>query len=118
MSDKVWEETWGTCTGGPTDDATLWVVIPDDGEALIASFDPEDTRRARLAASAPEAVRLLLEAEEADNSDGEYTPRCPWCANKTYGAPDGKSGIPTDFHPGKHADDCKWLALMKKAGVR
>ena len=54
--------------------------------------------RARLASCAPEAIRMLLEEE------WDYVGRCPWC--KECSCCDG------------HADDCKWLALMKKAGVR
>ncbi len=53
--------------------------------------------RARIAACAPEALRLLLEMEKHD--------RCSWCLSI---APEVDG----------HSYDCTWLALMKKAGLR
>ncbi len=83
--------------------------------------EPADVEivRARLAACAPEALRLLLEAETADNSDGEYTPRCPWCENRSFSAEvPGEAGRRFVSHASTHAPDCNWLALMKKVGIR
>jgi hypothetical protein len=36
----------------------------------------------KLEAERDALVKLVREAEWADNSDGEYFPRCPWCSNK------------------------------------
>lgn len=112
---KVLEETW-TAKGG-------FVEVPDeDRDGFFGSKDAwggscpcidltaleKDEERARISACAPEALRLLLEAEWK----GEVMEKeaCPWCLawrdrieEKSYGG---------------HSTDCRWLALMKKAGLR
>ncbi len=73
-------------------------------------IDPQAMdQRVKLMACAPEAIRLLLEAEWHDSYeervcmfDGCYPP---------YDDPPqpGRGG---------HKPDCRWLAVMRKAGVR
>jgi hypothetical protein len=58
----------------------------------------EDAARARIASAAPEALRLLLDAEYGVGAV------CRWCALPRYAD--------------QHMPDCRWLALMKKAGLR
>ncbi len=85
-------------------------VLALDGAELEAAFDrvegstygtDEDAALRRLSHCAPEALRLLLEAEwggsEAESSRG-YCLHCE--------------------HAIRHAPDCRWLALMVKAGLR
>lgn len=61
----------------------------------------EPSAVATIAACAPEALRLLLEAGPGDGDT------CRWC-----GATDmDQSGT-------EHTPDCAWLALMRKAGLR
>lgn len=91
MSDRpVWEEVW--CLPGEMLDARLRVEI--------AFPAPDSEGRARLAACAPEAIRLLLEAEWPN-----WT--CFWCGAQWK--EDTREA---------HKPDCRWLALMRKAGVR
>lgn len=53
---------------------------------------------ARIAACAPEALRMLLDIQ---NFEGGL---CLWCRHPSCGD--------------EHDPDCEWLALMRKAGVR
>ncbi len=123
VAKNVLAETWDA------DGDTISLVAPDDrgagsmvvevvGRMYCLDGCPE-VARTRLAACAPEALRLLLEAEASDNSDGEYTPRCPWCENRAFSVDvPGETGRRfVSYHP-SHAPGCKWLALMVKAGVR
>ncbi len=68
--------------------------------------------RARIAACAPELARLLLAGEWADNSDGEYFPRCPWCRNRE------SEEFGDASEPGKHGSKCPLVACLQKAGLR
>lgn len=97
---KVWEETW-------VDDwnSDYGVSLKrDDGVAIgrISAGGPEGVARARLAASAPDLVRVLL-AVDFEGGDGGRS-WCPSC----YGLSHGEG----------HAPDCDLLAALRKAGVR
>jgi hypothetical protein len=74
-------------------------------EVALSNGDIVDLTDARetIAACAPEALRMLLDAEYADFNQCETRSCCRWCM-ALYGT--------------THADSCPWLALMKKAGVR
>jgi len=100
---KVWEEEW--------DSNGFWVgaVHRDEPGGLaslltIAAFknreelEADCSERAKLAAAAPEMARLLLELEHSGSVAGGTCPAC--------GA-----------HPREHMTDCRWLAVMRKAGV-
>jgi hypothetical protein len=123
---KVWEETWeledsadGSCK--PRMYREEWYGIGVDmtggGPSLIVApshTDPgswaweDGLARAKLCAAAPEMVRLLLRAQFADNSDGEYGTRCPICEGRDE---DGVAGVR------KHSKDCELVAILIKAGV-
>ena len=102
---KPWEETW------TTDWASDYTVTILRGDSYrVAQFNaggPEGVARARLAAAAPDMARLLLKLEwsDVDYDAATYCPSCwasyPW--------------KPSDLG---HRDDCEWLAVMRKAGVR
>lgn len=114
---KPWEETWHLASDGEVEDQIVanesgWVArffrwVTEPAEVVCA--------RARLAACAPEMARLLLEAEFAQHPYGEpENGYCPWCEGRSepgaHGMTYGMAGV--------HRDDCPWLALMKKAGIR
>lgn len=100
---SVWEEIW------VADRAKDKPRIPDapDYDVNIC-FD--DEARERLAACAPEAIRLLLEAELGGTEHGN-TACCPWCRG-------GEPYKGKKYEQASHKPDCRWQALMKKAGVR
>lgn len=98
---KALAEVWTT-------DIIVSCVVLSEGRNVAVFDDPIeecdlDTARARIAACAPEALRLLLEAEftDLDTEDGPDQD-CRWC------------GLPK----GDHAPSCRWLLLMHKAGLR
>lgn len=123
MSDgpKVWEETWRVAKFEGEMDAHIELVVPPAPPTASALDGPGIGRlyyrvgepvtrmseRARLAACAPEAMRLLLEAEWKGGAEEGCYLFCPWClTTSAHGSSDD------------HAADCRWLALMRKAGVR
>lgn len=63
--------------------------------------DGQELLRARIAACAPEALRMLLDNEWAGG--GEPSGYCLDC-----GAPQSA----------QHSEHCRWMALMRKAGLR
>ncbi len=73
--------------------AETWDIVVESGE--VQTTDAEEIARARLVSCAPEMARLLLEAES--------WPDCRFCSS---------------YEGGIHKSDCRWLALMKKAGLR
>ncbi len=80
----------------------------DSGPGLPSSTE-DDAVRARVAACAPEALQLLLEAEWAtESAASEFWDHCPWCRAKRKDGHD-------DEDPGPR---CPWLDLMRKAGLR
>ena len=114
MTVKVWDETWKAVHDGRID---AWDIVEDDqDETMLAHrgnfltcHDPGvDEARAKLAAVAPEMARLLLELEnvvypaETGNIDG-----CPICR----GWVDRSDEV-------RHEDDCRWVAVLRKAGVK
>ncbi len=116
VTKKVLQETW-VSGGGPGREWHAEVFL--DGGRELGRFEnqdgvvePPDCARAHITACAPEALRLLLEAEwrtwTSDESGKERT-ECPWCGIE-YG----------DFGTGAegHRPDCRLLALMVKAGLR
>ena len=78
----------------------------EDFSSLAGPHDqghPVAVAMAQVAACAPEALRLLVQAEFVFGPGGNRA--CPWCQ---------KVITPADLH----TDSCAWLALMKKAGLR
>ncbi len=117
MSDeakKVLEETWSLspnpCLGSDVHGDRMARMTAGDSLGYRMSFS--DTleagfeERARIAACAPEALRLLLEAEKT--TGGDYDDSCRWCQEESL----NNTG-PMDHHP-----NCEWYVLMKKAGLR
>ncbi len=98
-------ETW---TAGLSEDGCDLVYLDKE---VIAQFwrgtETDTSGSAQLAACAPEMARLLLDAEWG-GMDGNRECCCPWCEVST----DGYTVDPP------HAIDCRWLALMVKAGLR
>ncbi len=112
---KVLAERWEADAGG--------VQYPSKVGAVDflgwASFMPLETSdqatasaRARIASVAPEALRFLLEAEWS----GAFTQGDSGCIYCGADAPVETSDA--GIWGGVHATDCRWLALMVKAGLR
>lgn len=91
----VWEEEW-TLSDMNVRSGFAYVDFPD-GRYIDGKVE-----RLRLASAAPDMARLLLRLEHvpSDSGDDDWCVFCRRVAN-----------IP-------HADDCEWLRVMKKAGVR
>lgn len=120
---KAIDETWLADEANP-------VVRLHDNEP-IAEFEGQDDSgdaeenyrldmaRARLAACAPEMARMLIDVEcvlmAQDGATEKW--RCTQCYRATV-VPHG--AVPEEDSPGlfKHTDDCEWLLLMRKAGLR
>lgn len=104
---KPWEETWRA----EHEDGLDFITEGPDG--FIAGFD-DQKERARLAAAAPEAMRLLLalewSADQVVGYDGETEKCCPSCR--------GLQPEAVDPRPVGHAEDCALVALLQKVGVR
>lgn len=101
----VLEERW-TATGE--------YIHLEDGDELCHLRGPawsqdRNESRAKLMAAAPDMARLLMRGEWADNSDGEYFARCPWCQNRDA------NGLPQQ---GQHGINCEWVRVAEKAGLR
>lgn len=93
------------------------VCFPEGGHMLVR-YDPGNygyvlgAQRGQLAAAAPAMARLLLSLEWAGDRGIDL---CPACGNgKSWLAFDDQDGEPK----GGHAPDCRWLAVMRAAGVR
>lgn len=104
--------TWVDCVVGLMD------VV--EGDAMNDGC----SERARLAACAPEALKLLDEIEwsgAATNSYSEVQWRaCPSCGGVPSDVPEdglSDSNDGTTWHRG-HRDDCALHAVLKKAGLR
>jgi hypothetical protein len=113
ITKKVLEETW-------TAEDNNVLCRPHDVWAVAEFFIYEEEEnpaeyaeaqaRARVAACAPEALRLLLWLEMSGTAYGN-TACCPECG--------GGEPYTADTPPHcTHATDCRWIALMKKAGLR
>lgn len=100
---KPWEETWEAL--GPH-------VGTADEEILRSTTEHEPTAwaRARLAAAAPDMVRVLLEME--------WKPlgTCPGCGGLGEAIPDNPMTGPVAATG--HRPDCALDAALRKAGVR
>ncbi len=110
---SVLSETWAVAPGSRSAYAIVFdghnaVTMRPESHATpgyVAASQEKIADRVRFAACAPEALRLLLEAEyvEIDTGDGMSPCKCPWC----------------DYvHNHGHDSGCRWLALMAKAGLR
>ena len=103
-------------------DGETWILDGDEVKAADGSWRfnmggmPEDEKR--WIACAPEALRMLEAREWADTSDGEYGARCLECGESEPWSRSDLSGGPVWSGGGVHKHDCRWLALMKKAGIR
>ncbi len=127
MSDearKALAETWEAFTS-----LEHKAIVAVDGERTVLrdvfASTPENsgeagTARARIAACAPEALRLLLEAEWSASGLNSYDEHswkeCPWCGGAEMPPASTLDGS-RPYYIG-HAPDCQWLALMEKAGLR
>lgn len=99
-SHKPWEETWERIPGerviGPVGAKGRLLATPNWRVVVGSEQQRTDCARLDLAACAPEMARMLYEREWHDG-------RCLSC-----GAWAGDD----------HADDCAWLLLMRRAGIR
>lgn len=77
-----------------------------DDDSVVGMLDREED--ARLASAAPEGFRMLLDLETVDDRGDNV---CAFCG---AGGP-GRFG---EVQVIDHLDGCRWLALMRKAGVR
>lgn len=72
----------------------------DHGKAKFGTeCEGKELLRARIAACAPEALRML------ESLEWDAEGMCPVCSKTTD-------------REHTHRDDCPWLALMRKAGLR
>ncbi len=115
-TEKVLAETWWDDEEYGYPDLVIHESEGDDiTTERFAKFEhmgPNAEARARVAACAPEALKLLLDAER--QSGGDYDDYCRWCQQDEttdYTLPDCRSEI-------IHTDDCPWFVLMEKAGLR
>ena len=136
VTKKVLAETWGS---GVLTSGLAGIDVGDScagvfGSLLVesshrvdikGSATAHDITRARIAACAPEALRLLLEAEWAGGEPvAQYehgvSDVCPWC--QQLAVVRNPKHVYRGDEPweteGSHAPDCRWLALMVKAGLR
>jgi hypothetical protein len=91
----VWEETWTTTEDGLRVECEGYLAdFSEFGPGTVPGADDEAFARARLAAAAPEMAQLL-----------EPLSRRPYCAFCKAARADG------------HTDDCKLMAVLKKAGI-
>lgn len=98
-------DTWSAVDGDVVDTEGRGVL---DANHVVDRVGPEPFHlaRASVAASAPEALRLLIEMEHASErppGPNEDFDECYFCAAMTC-------------EP--HRPDCKWLTLMVKVGLR
>jgi hypothetical protein len=99
----IWDEEWRL----DGNDVYLGAV----GPTLQAGYgDGLDRDRARLAAAAPAMARLLLSLEWPEPSHDSQPVVCHFCRREH---PDVD-----EPGPDAHAPDCRWLAVMRAAGVR
>ncbi len=125
---KAHEETWELTEDWVDDDGkrhTNDVINGSSTEVFLSASDSYD--RLRLAAAAPEMARLLLELQWAGDEGGyDGRPCCPCC----YALPPEKVHRPSvridaytrteardEILYGKHSDDCRLVAVLRKAGV-
>jgi len=131
---KPWEETWSECDGVisaqqnthaemlesrfPWEQGTNFGAFGDLTEASPFNPTSADADRARLAAAAPEMVRVLL-AIEWSGSDEEGS-KCASCGEREYAPPAlyDEAGKYLSYTPGSHSPDCALDAALRKAGVR
>jgi hypothetical protein len=91
---KPWEETWAAVSAKQTGGSNELHWGEGQVSCLPWGHIDDDLAACRLAAAAPEMARLLLDLE---HHHGE----CGTCFE--------------DFR--SHAPDCKWVAVLRKAGV-
>lgn len=99
---KPWEETW---KWGGSEGAMSGMLDFDGRSAGKGAECFMDDVHGRIAQCAPEAIRMLLEIGES-GEDG-----CVACYGGWSHPDDGTCVV-------EHKPDCRWLSLMKKAGVR
>ncbi len=110
---KVWEETWRVQDDGyvATDAAPVafsWVANFCEFPGH-PGFQPIERQRAQLAAAAPEMARLLLSLEEHQTYEETTCATCGGYSTCTNSKP--------DVWYIEHEPDCKWVAVLRKAGV-
>lgn len=106
---KPWEETWSAKLEDMAGYECLTDahVVRNERGLRVCDFDvprhgpdTEEVARAKFVSAAPDMARLLLQVETVDGGRFNYCPFCDWPGN------------------GDHKDDCAWVAVMKKAGIR
>lgn len=99
---SVWNDKLTAGVETPGNMATFAGVKSDASGMIHASDD--DIARAKLAAAAPDLVRVLLAVEWGDDQeDGDYCPSC---------------GLEKEYYGGRHSEGCALDAALRKAGVR
>ena len=109
---KVLEETWYVHEDTAGEPDVYRSPDPDTMARVLASdgIGPEDRARARLAAAAPDAIRLLMEAEWAGAGTGGDPSQCPWCGREPWTTTER-------LNPERHEKTCRLVAVLRKAGV-
>jgi hypothetical protein len=102
IRELVETETW-VASEGDIREVRGWTVF--NANHVVDRIGPEPFHlvRAAVGASAPEALRLLLQVEFVFGPGGNRS--CPWCQKVITPA-------------GLHTDTCPWLELMKKVGLK
>jgi len=109
----IWDEEWFSDSGlvrDPSGRALATFDVPLTEDDPEDPEDPEVDARAKLAAAAPAMARLLLSLEWPEPSHDSQPVVCHFCRREH----------PDEDRPGPeaHAPDCRWLAVMRAAGVR
>ncbi|AKU97022.1 hypothetical protein AKJ09_03686 [Labilithrix luteola] len=98
---KPWEEDWQ-----PSREGSRTLVCGSDPYPAADFYGSEGDGRIKLAAAAPDMARMLIDREWTGEGtvpgSGEHELACVHC----WG-----------LRP-KHEPDCRWVAVMRKAGVR
>lgn len=121
LCERATNGAWRTMPGRPClVEAEHWPMsiqsqFSDDAEFIAAAreFVPWAIKRMEQVMEENERLcGLIRSAEFADNSDGEYFERCPWCESAERTERDGKTWAVAI--PGYHAPDCPIIDIIKQ----